>query len=255
MGKAQSGRQAFLDPALVSCILPVFNGERYLREALESILAQTYRPLDIIVADDGSTDGTAAIIASYDNRVRYFWQSHAGAAAARNLGLRNAAGDLLAFLDSDDLWHPEKLARQMARFEARPKLCLCVTHIQNFWIPELQEEKARFHNHRLTRPVPGYVTQTLLARRSVFQTVGQFNTTLQHGDAADWFLRAAEQGAAMELLPDVLVYRRFHRNNYSRQVSASLDDHLRIVKASLDRRRSEDDPVPRAYKFPASDKL
>ena len=60
MGKAQSGRQAFLDPALVSCILPVFNGERYLREALESILAQTYRPLDIIVADDGSTDGNLA---------------------------------------------------------------------------------------------------------------------------------------------------------------------------------------------------
>jgi len=125
----------------------------------------------------------------------------------------------------------------MAQFESRPKLDLCVTHVQNFWIAELQREEERFQNHRLTQPLPGYVTQTLLARRSLFEAVGQFNTTLQYGDAMDWFLRAAEHGAGMELLPDVLVYRRLHWTNYSRHVSSSLDAHLRIVKASLDRRR------------------
>jgi glycosyltransferase involved in cell wall biosynthesis len=77
---------------LVSCIVPVFNGERYLREALESIFTQTYERLEVIVADDGSTDGTAAVVASYGGQVRYLWQANRGAPAARNLGLRAAQG-------------------------------------------------------------------------------------------------------------------------------------------------------------------
>jgi len=243
-----------VDAALISCIVPVYNGERYLGEALNSILAETYRPLEIVVADDGSTDSTRSIVASYGNQVRYLWQPNAGPAATRNLALAVTRGSFIAFLDADDLWHPEKLARQMARFEACPELELCVTHVKNFWISELRVEESRFQNHRLTRSVPGYVTQTLLARRRVFENVGVFNTSLRHGDAQDWFLRAAEQNAAMELLPDVLVYRRLHRTNYSRQVNASLKDHLKIVKASLDRRRSGDNPVPPAYRFPASGK-
>src|SRR2546426_10667200 len=95
--------------SLISCIVPVFNGERYLHETLNSILAQTYRPLEIIVADDGSTDGTRTIVASYGQQVRYLWQLNAGPAAARNLGLTAAKGEFIAFLDADDLWHPEKL--------------------------------------------------------------------------------------------------------------------------------------------------
>lgn len=235
---------------LISCIIPVYNGERYLREAIDSILAQTYRPLEIIVVDDGSTDGTADVAASYGARLDYVRQSNAGPAAARNRGLSLAQGEFVAFLDADDLWHPEKLACQMARFQARPELSICVTHVQNFWIPELKEEAERFRKHRISRPMPGYVTQALLAKRTLFDTVGQFNTALKHGDVKDWLLRAADQRAQMELLPDVLVYRRMHRSNYSRNVPSSLDAHLRIVKASLDRRR-RDSTVPRAYKFPA----
>lgn len=113
--------------ALISCIVPVFNGERYVSETLDSILAQTYRPLELIVADDGSTDGTAAVVARYGEPVRYLWQSNQGPAAARNLGVSAAQGEFVAFLDADDLWHPEKLTRQMARFHARPELSLSVT--------------------------------------------------------------------------------------------------------------------------------
>src|SRR5215510_7858922 len=117
---------------LISCIVPVFNGERYLREALDSILVQTYQPLEIIVADDGSTDETAAIVSSYGEQVRHLFQPNAGVAAACNLGLGAAHGEFIAFLAADDLWQPEKLARQMARFRARPELNLCVSYIQNF---------------------------------------------------------------------------------------------------------------------------
>jgi glycosyltransferase involved in cell wall biosynthesis len=147
-----------------------------------------------------------------------------------NLGLRAARGEFIAFLDADDLWHPEKLERQMARFRARTELDYCVTHAQNFWVPELQAEAEKFRHHRISRPLPGYVTQTLCARRGVFTEVGLFDTDLAYGDSADWFLRAAERGAVMELLPDVLMYRRLHPNNRSRILgSCSRQEFLRII--------------------------
>jgi glycosyltransferase involved in cell wall biosynthesis len=116
--------------SLISCIVPVFNGARYLREALESIFQQTYRPLEVIIADDGSTDGTVAVAQSYGDGITYLKQANAGPAAARNLGLSRARGEFVAFLDADDLWHVEKLDRQMARFQARSELDLCITHVR-----------------------------------------------------------------------------------------------------------------------------
>jgi len=245
-----------MDHPLVSCIVPVFNGERYLAEALDSILAQQYEALEIIVADDGSTDATAAIARSYGDRVRVLQQPNAGAPAARNLGLQAARGELIAFLDSDDLWHREKLARQTARFGARPELEVSVTHVQSFWIPELREEAERFRDHPLSQPQPGYVTITMLARRAVFERVGGFNTGLSVGDPMEWFVRAAERGTVMELLPDTLAYRRLHQHNLSwesgasRRMTAVMQEAvLRVVKESLDRRRGAGAAVQR-YDFP-----
>jgi len=226
----------------VSCIVPVFNGEMYLGEALDSILKQRYEPLEIIVADDGSTDGTREVVKRYGTRVRYLHQPNAGPGVARNLGLGAATGEFVAFLDADDLWHAEKLARQMARFDARPELDVCVAHVQNFWVPELREEEERFRSHRLSKPLPGYLTATLLARRSLFESVGPFNAALRHGDSTDWFLRAAEHGAVIELLPDVLSYRRLHQTNRSRLLASnSRDEFLKLVKAVIDRRRVKND--------------
>jgi glycosyltransferase involved in cell wall biosynthesis len=225
-------------PPLISCIVPVLNGERYLEEALDSILAQTYRPLEVIVVDDGSTDGTARVVAGYGGRVAYLFQPNAGPAAARNLGLGAARGEFVAFLDADDLWHPEKLARQMARFEARPELDLCVTHARNFRVPELSDEDERCRDPRYRRPWRGYACQTLLARRNAFDTVGRFDDGLRLGEDIDWFIRAREQGTVIELLADVLTFRRLHPSNLthrsSREIPGSLAD---VVKASLDRRR------------------
>ncbi len=227
-----------MTPSLISCIVAVFNGERYLKEALDSILAQTYRPVEIIVVDDGSTDKTAAVVASYGEQVRYAWQLNAGPGAARNLGLSLTQGEFVAFLDADDIWHREKLAYQIARFQARPELELCVTHIQNFWIAELHEEAARFQDHKRAQALPGYVTQTLLARRNLFDKVGLFNAAFRHVHDSEWFVRVNEQGIAMELLPEVLVYRRMHHTNRSRQrAGASRDEYLQLLKNTLDRRR------------------
>jgi glycosyltransferase involved in cell wall biosynthesis len=245
-----------MENPLISCIVPVFNGEQYLRESLDSILAQSYRPIEIIVVDDGSTDGTREVATSYGDQVRYLWQPNAGPPRARNFGLRLAQGEFVAFLDADDLWQPDKLSLQMARFRERPELDLCVTYCQVFWIPELAEEEGRFRGHRLSQPLPGYVTQTLLARHALFDRVGDFDTSRLVGDPADWFLRAAEQGAVMELLPDVLVYRRFHGNNFSvesgtRRMTPHMQDAiLHVVKASLERRRRQNNAEPMPLEFP-----
>ncbi len=241
---------------LVSCIVPVFNGERYLAEALDSILAQQYRPLDVIVVDDGSTDGTAGVVRRYGDRVRVLHQPNAGAPAARNRGLAAARGELIGFLDSDDLWHRDKLARQVARFAARPELEVSVTYLQSFWVPELRDEAERFRDHPLAQPQPGYVTTTMLARRALFERVGPFNTTRSVGDPMEWFVRAAEHNAVMELLPDTLLYRRLHQRNLSlesgaaRRMTMAMEDAvLRVVKESLDRRRAGGTDV-RRYEFP-----
>jgi glycosyltransferase involved in cell wall biosynthesis len=224
----------------VSCIVPAFNAERYLREALDSIFAQTHPALDVLVVDDGSTDDSPGVAKSYGDRVRYLFQPNAGPAAARNRGLDAARGQFVAFLDADDLWHPEQLARQLARFAARPELDYCVTHAQNFWVPELKEEEALYRDHPRSRPVAGYVTSTILAKLALFHTVGRFNPELPHADDTDWFLRADAKGAVKELLLEVLLFRRMHPGNRSRtRGSASRADYLRLLKATLDRRRRE----------------
>src|SRR5262245_10328005 len=132
--------------SLISCIVPVFNGERYLRESLDSILAQTYSPLEIIVVDDGSQDSTPEVVASYGSQILYFRQENAGPAVARNRGLELSQGEFIAFIDADDYWHQEKLMCQMSLLEARPEVGFCLTHLQNFWMPELKAEALAFRN-------------------------------------------------------------------------------------------------------------
>jgi glycosyltransferase involved in cell wall biosynthesis len=223
------------DGLQVSCLIPVYNGERYLQEALDSVCVQTTPVFEIVVVDDGSTDRTAEIVARQGDRVRYVYQEHAGEAAARNNAVEHARGAIIAFQDADDLWRPQKVERQLARLAARPDLDVCSAHLQNFWIPELQDEAAYYAGHMLSRPQGGYGhLYAMLIRRTLFDRVGRFDESLPLGVDTEWFIRATEAGARMELLPDVLVDRRFHTRNISRGLHPSLPE---IIKQSMDRRR------------------
>ena len=238
---------------LVSCIVPVFNGERYIQQALESIHQQTYLHLEIIVVDDGSTDNTKEVVKNLDFSVQYIGQANKGPAGARNHGISLAKGDFVAFLDSDDLWHREKLTKQVERFQAEPKLDVCVTHLSHFEDAEQGRKEILYLGKRRLHNIPGYVTQTLLSRRNTFEKVGFFDPNLRHGDANDWFIRAADSMLSMELIREVLVYRRLHSTSLSSQgVLASLDEHLSTIKASLDRRRQINGGAPKPYQFPIS---
>jgi len=121
------------DAPLVSCIVPVFNASRFLRQALASILDQRYAPIEVVVADDGSDDDSVDIARSHGDRVRVVAQQGLGPAATRNRGARAARGAFLAFLDPDDLWHPDKLELQMRCLRDDSGLDFCVTHVQMFW--------------------------------------------------------------------------------------------------------------------------
>jgi glycosyltransferase involved in cell wall biosynthesis len=225
-------------PALrVSCIIPAWNAERYLAATLRSVLAQTRVPDEVIVVDDGSTDSTATLAAGFGSPVRVVRQDNAGPAAARNRGIAESSGDLLAFVDADDLWEPVKLERQIAHFVEDPELGYSVTGIRNFVSEELGGRTLR--NPRLLEPMVGYSQSTLMARRCIFAKIGTFDTVLGHADSAAWFLRTREAGLRGEVLPDVLVHRRLHEANRSQQGGASSrDEHLDMVKAMLDRRRA-----------------
>jgi glycosyltransferase involved in cell wall biosynthesis len=224
--------------ALISCIVPVFNGERYLGETLDSILAQTYRPLEIIVVDDGSTDGTAAVAARYDQRIHYLRQPNAGEAKARHSGLSAARGEFIAFLDADDLWHPDKLTRQIFRLSERPDIDLCFTCFQNFWVPELADEERRYHRQPLSQAQSAWSISTFLSHRSAFSKFGTFiddDSWPAGGTSMLWYLRAAERGAVIEVLPEVLMYRRFHSANLSR--TNVVESLFPILKAWRDYQR------------------
>jgi glycosyltransferase involved in cell wall biosynthesis len=225
-------------PPLVSCIVAAHNSAPWIEAAIRSILDQTYRPIEVIVVDDGSEDDTAARARALGDPVRVVTQPAAGPSATRNRGLHESRGEFVAWLDADDLWHPEKLERQMAHFRDWPDLDCSVTHAQNFWEEGLDEEAARYGDHPRMQPIPGYAMITVLARRSLFDEVGELDTSRWFGDAVDWFIRARERGATIELLPDVLTFHRLRRDGLSLGRSHdSEDEFLDIVKASLDRRR------------------
>jgi glycosyltransferase involved in cell wall biosynthesis len=200
-----------MNSVLISCIVPVFNGERYLRECLDSILGQSYQALQVIVVDDGSIDRTAQIARSYGRRVLLLQQPNRGSAAAKNMGIRPAKGEYIGFLDADDVWHPEKLGLQMARLRERTEIDLCFTRFENFWMPELAEEEQHYRNSSLSQPQGAWSIGTLLTRRST--KFALFDDGLRGNENMIWFLRAAGQGAVIEILSDVLMRRRFHLAN------------------------------------------
>jgi glycosyltransferase involved in cell wall biosynthesis len=220
----------------VSVVIPVHDGARYLAEAVESVLAQTDPPGEILVVDDGSTDDSLAVAASFGARVTCLPQAHAGLSAALNHGVERARGAVLAFLDADDLWAKDKLARQLDALDADGEIDAVFAHVEQFVSPEL-DPGAVPAVPEAVRVAPGYLAGTLLIRAGALRRVGLFDPRWQVGSFLEWYLRARDAGLRTTMRPEVLLRRRRHTGNMVIRERQSYGDYARILRHALDRRR------------------
>ena len=198
--------------ARVSIIVPVFNAERFLAEALDSVWAQQYGPFEVLVIDDGSTDGSADLVAARQRpglellRCR---ENH-GPGAARNVGLAAARGDLITFLDADDLMTRGRLSFQVDYLTEHHDIDV-VVGTETIRIGPGVEPPAWLRLPR--RPRPRYYQMSMMARRSAFQRVGPFDESFRLGSDHEWMCRAAAAGVRTALVDRVLLERRIHGTN------------------------------------------
>jgi glycosyltransferase involved in cell wall biosynthesis len=219
---------------LVSVVMPVHNGERFLGEAIDSVLAQHYVRREVIVVDDGSTDGSAAIARARD--VRYLWQPNQGVAAARNTGLAAARGELIAFLDQDDVWLPHKLAAQVAYLREHPAVDVVVSPLEVALEPGAPPLEWYAPDAGMDVQV-GIQLGALLARRRCFERVGDFDARYDLASDTDWFLRARDAGLVLEVALDVCMRYRMHEHNNSRDDERVHAEVRAAVRASVGRKR------------------
>jgi glycosyltransferase involved in cell wall biosynthesis len=225
-----------MSKALVTVVLPVFNGERYLAQAIDSVLGQNHPAIEVVAIDDGSTDGTARILESYQDRLRFERQPNRGAGAARNRGVELARGELLGFLDADDLWVDGRVARQVAVLAGQPECDAVLGWVDHFHSPELDPGQRA----RIVEPTaePGaFHAGTMLIRRSSFLRVGYLPTKYKLGEFIDWYLRAQEAHLRFVTQPEVALRRRLHMGHVGLRERQYRSDYARILKAAMDRRR------------------
>ncbi len=218
----------------VSVIIPVYNGALYLGEAIESVINQTRQPTEILVIDDGSTDQTAEVARRY--AVKYHFRPHRGASAARNFGVARSSGQLLAFLDADDLWPPYKLATQMEILQDKAQIEAVFGQVEQFGSIERDDYRvnARFVGDVLNAPHVG----TLLIRRDAFLRVGWFEERLSVAQFIDWYCRAEEAKLSIHVCEEVLLYRRVHGMNLTLQEKErGKKEYLQVIRDKLERQK------------------
>jgi glycosyltransferase involved in cell wall biosynthesis len=223
---------------LVSVIIPAFNRERLLPDALASVRAQRCGSLEIIVVDDGSSDATAAAAEAFDPSVRCLRQEHRGVSAARNRGLAEARGELIAFLDSDDLWPEGSLAHRIELLRTNPHVEVVYgkTRVHNL-IPQTTLRRYR-DGEAIHHPSFG----SMLVRRTVFDRIGGINEAFEHSEDIDWVCRAKEAGVVMLLTDHVVLEYRIHGANMTSDATTNRAFLFRALKGSLDRRRTGGEP-------------
>jgi glycosyltransferase involved in cell wall biosynthesis len=221
---------------LVTVIVPAYNAAAFLPKAIASIDRQGYHPLEIIVVDDGSTDNTAEVVRGLPSVTKYLHQENKGPAAARNLALKQAKGEFIAFLDADDEWPAGKLELQLGRFQADPGLEVVLGRIQYISLPGALDLDLPFETE--DRTLTHVHLGSGVYRKSVFDRVGLFEESLRFSEDVDWFMRAREEDISMVILGNVTLLYQLHAGNMTREMTANSWNMGIIIKRSLERRRS-----------------
>jgi glycosyltransferase involved in cell wall biosynthesis len=221
---------------LVSAIIPVYNGEAFLAEAIGSALAQDYPNFEVIVADDGSTDRSRAIAEGFPG-VSVLALAHAGVSATRNAAVRAASGEWLAFLDADDVWSPGKLSAQVQAARAKPEAGLVFTH-QTFVVAQPAPPWYRGPEDGVSRV--GLEPSSWLVRRQAFELVGPFDEQRDLGEDTEWIARARDAGVVEAVVEESLVRRRIHGDNATGTIPSQLKLMRGILRESVARKRAKD---------------
>lgn len=220
---------------LVSVIVAVKNGGRFLASALRSVVTQDYRPLEIIVVDGHSEDDTARIAQSFEN-VRYIQQVKRGIGDAYNTGIATAQGELIAFLSHDDLWTPNKLSLQVSYLMEHSAIGYTIAMVKFFLEPG-HEIPRGFKEDLLQGQHVGRIMETLVARKSLFDAIGGFDSEMALAEDADWYARANDQNVPMAIIPQILLHKRVHNTNASSDAQTSNRELLNALKRSIERKK------------------
>jgi glycosyltransferase involved in cell wall biosynthesis len=215
---------------LVSAIMPAYNVEAFLEESLASVLEQDYEPFEVVVCDDGSTDRTPEILAAHPE-VRTIRQTNAGAAAARNTAVAAARGELVAFFDADDLWPRTRLGLQATYLAEHPETG-CVLGRQEWMNPPPWLTRDAVYGD-----LDGIPVLSAMIRRDVFDEVGGFDATFTHSEDMDLMFRLRERGIGIHVLPETILYRRFHGGNLTASAPET-SPLLRSLRQKLERERA-----------------
>jgi glycosyltransferase involved in cell wall biosynthesis len=228
-----------VNAAPISVVMPSYNAGRFVAEAIDSVLAQSLPPRQIIVVDDGSNDGTEARLRPYAGRIEYVFQSNQGVSAARNRGVEGSREPFVAFLDADDVWHPRKVELQMAAFRRRPELAILSAPTYD-WpgpVPQFDDAEATattdvtWDEMALKNRMN---TSCVVARRDVLRRVGPFDTHLLGPEDRDMWLRIVEVAPGASLRVPLAGYR-FTPGGISQNAAKCREGMLRILR-KLDRR-------------------
>ncbi|WP_392532235.1 glycosyltransferase family 2 protein [Nostoc sp. C117] len=218
----------------VSVIVPVYNGEKFLAEAIQNIQNQKYQPLEIIVIDDESTDNTAEIAAQFKDKIRYIYQNNSGPSAARNQGIKIARGNIIAFLDVDDLWSDNALKLQLECLDANPSIEIIQGLIQEMHLDSSITDKDKLIFKPYSKPYYSVNLGSGIYRMSVFDKVGLFNEKFSDNEDTEWFFRAWKNDIYKYFFNQVtLLYRKHNTNISLKQINPADLGLLKILRTEI----------------------
>lgn len=219
----------------MSVVIPVYNGEKYIAQAIESALSQEVDNLEIIVVDDGSSDMTKEIVKGFKDSVSYIYQDNSGPSSARNTGIKHSHGKFIAFLDSDDLWAPDKLKIQLEKFNRYDELDIVLGFNVKGQFNSVTEINTMISN--MPSRFSLYFGSALI-RRSTFDEIGLLDEDLIMGEDTDWFYRAREMNRSICVHKDVVEYHRRHDSNLTNDKKRAVFYYLKMMKKAKDRKTS-----------------
>lgn len=216
----------------ITTIMAVYNGEKYILEAISSLISQSYHNHEILVVDDGSTDNTADIVKNLHAKVTLLRKENGGVSSARNLGITHSKGHYINFCDHDDICPPDRLFNLLEALQSDPDIDFAFGHVEEF------SDSAKHLKIQPTKYAPGVCSGGIMIKKSAIEQIGQFDTSLSVAEFMDYFLRAKDLGLKFKIIPQTVLKRRIHNSNNSFLNRERLQlEYTTVLKNSLNRRK------------------